>query len=297
MRRMILISGGTGTLGSAIARRLLASGRRVVVMTRDTRRANDLRAAGAGLVAADLRHAGSLRGAMQGVTHVITTANSFTGRGDESVVAVDLQGTRNLIDVAREARVQQFIFASALLPDAYRSIDYFAAKFDNEEYLRRSGLAWTILRPTAFMETWAAMVGDPLAKGDPVRVFGSGRNPLNFVAVNDVAAVAAMTLDRGDALNNYVEIGGPENLTMLQLVDIFERVTGKKAKRTHVPVVAMRIMAPIAGRFNPVLGRMIRSGLLAATIPQPFDPAPMLARYPVTLTRLEDWARARYAPR
>jgi NADH dehydrogenase len=229
------------------------------------------------------------------VTRVITTVNAFAGRGGESVASVDLQGTRNLIDAAREAGVRQFIFTSALLPGAYRSIDYFAAKFDNEEYLRRSGLTWTILRPTAFMETWAAMIGDPLVKGKTVTIFGPGRNPLNFVAVEDVAAVAAMTVDRADALNAHVDIGGPENLTLLQVVETIERVTGRKARRRHVPAPVVRIMAPLMRPFNPVLARMIKAGLLSATVPQPFDPGPMLARYPVPLTRLEDWARARYA--
>lgn len=263
-------------------------------MSRDTRRAEALRRLGAAPVAADLRHAGSLRAALDGVTHVITTANAFAGKGDESVSSVDLQGTRNLIDVAREAGVKQFIFTSAMVPDVYRSIDYFAAKFRNEDYLRRSGLPWTILRPAAFMETWAAMVGDPLIEGKPVRIFGSGRNTLNFVAIDDVATIAAMTVDRAEALNACVDVGGPENLTQLHVVEVFERVTGRKARTKHMPVRVMRLMAPIAGRFNPVFGRMVRSGILAATVPQPFDPAPMLARYPIALTRLEDWARARY---
>lgn len=291
---MILIAGGTGALGSAIARRLLASGRQVLILTRDSRRANSLHAQGAQVVAGDLRHAGSLRGALEGVTHVMTTANAFAGRGDDSVAAVDLQGTRHLIDAAREAGVRQFIFTSALLPPAYASIDYFAAKFDNEEYLRRSGLAYTILRPTAFMETWAALVGDALLAGEPVRIFGSGRTPLNLVAIEDVAAIAAMTVDRPEATHTHVDIGGPENLTQLQVVEILERVIGMKARRAHTPVVVMRVLAPVVGLSNPVFARQLRAGLLSATIPQPFDPAPLLARYPVTLTPLEDWARARY---
>lgn len=292
---MILIAGGTGVLGRAIARRLLLTGHPVTVMTRDTRRAEDLKSLGAALVAADLRHAGSLRGACEGVTHVITTANAFTGRGDESVAAVDVKGTRNLIDVAREVGVRQFIFTSALLPDVYRSIDYFAAKFETEEYLRASGLTWTILRPTAFMETWAAMIGDPIARDQPVRIFGSGRNRLNFVAVDDVAAVAALTIDRADALNAVVEIGGPENLTFLNVVEVFERLTGTRARRRHLPVPLLRAMAPLVRPLSPVFGRMIAAGVLSATVPQPFDAAPMLARFPITPTRLEDWARAHLA--
>ena len=291
---MILVAGGTGVLGSALTRRLLEAGRPVTVLSRDTRRGDDLHRLGAQLVAGDLRHIGSLRAACEGATHVITTANAFMGRDDESVASVDIQGTRNLIDVSRELGVRQFIFTSALLPDAYRSVDYFAAKYASENYLRDSGLRWTILRPTAFMETWGAMIGDAVVKGDAVKIFGAGRTPLNFVAVDDVATIAAMTVDRPDALNAIVEIGGPENLTPLQVIEIFERVTGKKARRTHLPVPVMRFMAPLVRRFNPVFARMIQAGTLSATIPQPFDATRMLARFPMTPTRFEDWARARY---
>ena len=291
---MTLVAGGTGVLGRAIARRLLAAGQPVTILTRDTRRAEDLRRLGAQLVAGDLRHLGSLKAACEGVTHVISTANAFAGRGDESIESVDVQGTRNLIEAARQTGVQQFIFTSVRLPEAYRSIDYFAAKFANEDYLRKSGLTWTILRPTAFMETWAARIGSAIVAGSTVGMFGSGRILQNFVAVQDVAAVAALTVDRADAKNAIVEIGGPENLTLLEVVETIERVTGKKARRAHLPLVLMPLLAVAIRPFNPMAARIVRAGRLSATIPQPFDIGPMLARFPITPTRLEDWARARY---
>jgi uncharacterized protein YbjT (DUF2867 family) len=291
---MIMIAGGTGVLGSEIARRLLEQRRPVRVMTRDSRRANNLRAAGAEVVAADLRHVDSLRAACEGATHIITTANAFSGTGADSVAAVDVQGTRNLIDVARELAVRQFIFTSALLPREFAAVDYFAAKFDNEKYLRASGLPYTILRPTAFMETWAQMLADSIVTRGVAQIFGPGTTPINFVAVHDVAEIAAMTIDRPDATNSVVEIGGPETLTILDVVDTVERVTRRKAKRKHTPVWLMRALPPIIGPFHPVLARGMRAGALFATIPQPFDPATMLARFPIVPTRLEDWTRERF---
>jgi uncharacterized protein YbjT (DUF2867 family) len=291
---MILVVGGTGVLGSAIVRRLLDQGRSVCVMTRAPERARGLAKHGADVVRGDLQDPASLGRAIEGATRVITTANAFVGTGRDSVAAVDEQGNRHLIDAARGAALRQFIFTSALLPDSAKRIDFFAAKLHTEEYLRGSGVPYTILRPAAFMETGAQIVGEPLVRTGRTAVFGSGTNPVNFVAVEDVAAVAVMTLDRRDALNASVEIVGPENLTLLQVADVFERVTGRTGRRTHLPVPIMRALGAIAGPFNPVFARKVKAGVMIATLPQSFDSTAMLARYPIALTRLEDWVRARY---
>ncbi len=165
------------------------------------------------------------------------------------------------------------------MPDAYRAIDYFAAKVRIEDYLRASGLTYTILRPTAFMDTWAQVIGEPLMKTGATKIFGSGQNPINFVAVEDVAAVAVMTLDRPEGRNAIVEIGGPENLTLLQVAENFERISGRHGRKTHLPVPVMRL-APIVRPFNPVFARQVQAGALIATAPQAFDPSPMLERWP-----------------
>jgi uncharacterized protein YbjT (DUF2867 family) len=287
---LILVAGGTGTLGRAIVRRLLDGGRQVRVMTRKPEAAAPP-APGADLVKADLRDPPSLSAACAGVTHVVTTANAFAGRGADSVAAIDEAGNRHLIDAARRAGVSQFVFTSGRLPPEFQAIDYFAAKARTEAYLRQSGVPFTILRPTAFMETWAQMLGEPVVRKGKVTVFGAGTVAINFVAVDDVAEVAVMTLDRPDALNAVVEIGGPENLTQLQVVETFERLAGRKAKRFHLPAWMMRMLHPVLRPFNPVLARMIQSGALTATVSQAFDSSVMLARFPIRQTRLEDWAR------
>lgn len=291
---LILVAGGTGTLGSAIVRRLLQRNATVRVMTRRPEAAAALRTQGADAVQADLTDPPSLAAACRGATHVMTTANAFVGTGSASVAAVDEAGNRHLIDAARVAGVRQFVFTSALIPPAFLAIDYFAAKRHTEEYLRRSGVPFTILRPTAFMETWASMLGEPALRQGKVRIFGPGTLPINFVAVDDVAAVAALTLDRPDALNAVVEIGGPENLTQLQVVDIFERLAGRPVRRSHMPVWMMRLLPPLLRPFKPVVARMIQAGAVTATVPQPYDASAMLARFPIAQTRLADWA-ARFA--
>ena len=295
MERILLV-GGTGTLGRAVGLRLLSAGRTVRVLTRAPERAAALRVGGAEIVTGDLLDVQSIEQACRGVTHVITTANAFIGSGRNSVRTVDEQGNRRLIDAAGSQGVRRFVFTSALLGDAYGAIDYFAAKRHIEAYLRAGSLPFTILRPTAFMETWAMVIGEPMLRTGATNIFGPGTHPINFVAVDNVADVAVLALDDPAALNGMVEIGGPENLTLNQVVDIFERVRGRPGRRRHLPVALLHGLGVLLQPFKPALARQMKAGALMGSGPQLFDPGPMLERYPVVLIPLEEWVRQRYGP-
>ncbi len=290
---MILVAGASGTLGSAIVNRLLSSGRSVRVLTRDAGRVQPLVAGGAAVAIGDITDRASIDRAMDGVTHVITTANAFIVPARDAVERVDVQGNRNLIDAAHAAGVRQFVFTSAWLPDEYLRIDYFAAKRRTEDYLRSSGVPYTILRPSAFMETWAMVIGEPILKTGATRIFGDGTNRVNFVAIDDVAAVAVRTLDHPDAINAVIDIFGPENLSLLDVAAVFERVNGSPARKQFLPVAVMKALSRLVRPFNPVFARQVAAGALMATVPQEVDPASR-GEWNVAMTRLEDWVRDRY---
>jgi uncharacterized protein YbjT (DUF2867 family) len=289
----ILVAGGTGLLGSAIASRLLDAGRHVRILTRDASRAAALIRKGAEVATGDLTDAASLRPACADTTHVVTTANAFVNPGSRAVTAVDEEGNRHLIDAAREAGVRRFVFTSALIPEAYTRVDYFAAKRHTEDYLRSSGLTYTILRPAAFMEIWARIIGEPIMRTGSTRIFGDGRNPMNFVAIDDVAAIAVEALDDPRAVNATIDIVGPDNLTLLQVAEVFERIRGRPARKRRVPVPVMRILSPLMRPFNPVFARQVALGVLVATTPQSADPVSR-QMWAVPMTTLEAWARHRY---
>lgn len=292
---MILLAGGTGVLGRAIGERVVASGRAVRILTRDPSRASSLAGRPTEIAVADLEDPASLQRAIQGVTHVITTANAFINPARDAVERLDVRGNRHLIDAAVAAGVRQFVFTSVWLPDAYLAIDYFAAKRRTEEYLRASGLTYTILQPTAFMETWAMVVGEPILRTGKTQIFGDGKNPVNFVAVDEVAAIAVMALDHPAALNAEVRIGGPENLTLLEVAAIFERIRGTPAKKQHLPVPVLKLLSMLVRPFNPVFARQVNAGALMASVPQAVDGMAPRAKWDVPMTRLEEWARQRYS--
>lgn len=293
---MILIVGASGRLGGHVAQRLLARGTPVRVMSREASRVQHLAGLGADAVVADLRDSRSLARACEGVEKVVAAAHAFTGRGDNSARHVDDAGNRRLIDACRTAQVQHVVFTSAHGARADHPVDFFQIKFAVEEYLRGSGLSYTILRPAAFMEVWAALVGQPLVETGRTTIFGRGRNPVNFVAVSDVARFALIALDDPAARNQIIEIGGPDNLSLQQVAEIFERVTGKSGKKHHVPLPLMRVMAVLMRAVNPALARQIAGGVYMDTEDQTLDMTETLKRFPVTLTTLEEVVRARYAP-
>ena len=247
---------------------------------------------GVEVVQGDLRDSASLARACQGMEKVLDSAHGFNpGDKTNTVQTVDEAGKRNLIDAAKTAGIQQFVFISILGAAPDSPMEIFRAKYAAEQYLKASGLCYTILRAAAFMEFWANMVGEPVLKTGKTTVFGRGDNPVNFVSADDVAKFALLALEDSQAQNQTIDVGGPENLSFNQVVAIFEKAAGKKAAVSHVPLPVMRVMRVVMQVANPMLSKQITGGILMDTTDQSHDMTPVLAKYPVALTRLEEIAR------
>ena len=118
-------------------------------MTRTLAKTEALRQLGAEVVQGDLCDVASLRRACAGVDTVLAAAHSLLGRGAEASYYVDDLGHKQLIDAAKAAGVQHFVYTSVhgTGPDA--SVPFNQTKYAIEQYLAASGLSYTILRPTA----------------------------------------------------------------------------------------------------------------------------------------------------
>jgi len=246
---MIAVIGATGVVGGMIARRLLEQGKEVRILARSNSvsaqlaregrgtSAESLIEAGAQSVYGDLRDRASLDAVVEGVETVISTANSAGRGGEDNPQSVDLDGNRNLIEAAREAGVRHFIFLSAFGADPNNPVPFMQAKGQSEASLRESGMEYTILAPTPFMEIWAAVVvGMPALQGQPVTLVGEGRRRHSFISNRDVAAFAAAAVDHPAARNQYLTIGGPESLTWRDVVATYERALGRPILIQFVPM-------------------------------------------------------------
>ncbi len=291
---MILIIGATGKLGNVVAHALLKEGKAIRAMTRTPEKAAMLKESGAEIVVGDLRDPHSLALACREIDKIFAASHSFDGKGKNSPQVVDGIGNQNLATAAKSAGVQHIVFTSVQGASPDSPVDFFRIKYEAEQYIINSGVEYTILRPAAFMDSWADIIGKPILEKGKATIFGRGKNPVNLVAVADVAQFALLALDDPAARNQVLDIGGPENLTIEQVVEMFERLSGKNAKRNYVPLPLMRVMKSILRPFNPVLSRMIAAGINMDTADNSLDMTAMLKRFPLQLTSLETYLNTHY---
>ncbi len=277
---MILIAGGTGNLGRKVVSVLTKRQLPVRVLTRDPNRSPVQSGDMVELIAGNVRDRRSLDQAMIGVDTVISAVHGFTGTGEDSPETVDYLGNRNLITVAKNRGVAHVILISVHGAAEDHPMELFRMKFRAETELRASGLDWTIIRPTAYMETWATLIGEPLLSSGKTRIFGGGHNPINFVSVDDVARLVEQSVLDRTLRGEVIEVGGPECLTMRQVIETFVRVTGKEGSVSSVPLPMMRVMSVLMRPVNRTLARQIQAGVVMDTTDQTFDGPDFERRFP-----------------
>lgn len=293
---MILIAGGTGTLGTQVVRLLTADRFEVRVLTRDPARARSLEGDLVEIVSGDVRDLRAVERAASDARTVISAVHGFAGTGDLNPRTVDGEGNSNLIRAARTGGADHFILVSVQGAAPDHQMELFRMKYQAEQELKASGLAWTIIRPTAYMETWAELIGRPLIEIGKTRIFGRGDNPINFVSAHDVARFVELAVIEPEMRGLTVEVGGPEDLSMKQVAQTFETETGRSGKKSHVPLPVMRLMSVLMRPVNPALARQIQAGVVMDTKDMTFDSSETRDRYPlIPSTSLSEIVRRNYA--
>ena len=266
----VLVVGATGQLGRVIVRKLAASGVAVRALGRNASKLADLQSE-AEIAAVDLLDVPRLTEACRGVDQIVATANNNMGAGTTSPTRVDLAAYQNLCAAVRNTGVGRLVYLSykGLAQDA--PVDIFRLKWYIEDAIRRSGVPHVMLRPTAFMDIW---IDELLAKGIREKrvatIFGDGTRVANYIAIDDVAEFVVKILARPDAVNEFITVGGPSNVTLQHLASLVEQRFNIKAKRRHVPVALMRLLPPVVRPFNEVAARLMTLGLYTAAYAEPF---------------------------
>ncbi len=287
---MDLVVGATGFVGKHITLRLRQEGHAVRALVRGgaaRAEARELREAGVEIADGDLTKPGTLAAACQGIDTVIATATSMPHGRDNGLRRIDHDGALALIEAAEHAGVKKFIYTSYSGNIRYDS-PLETAKRACEERLLASQIRSVILRPSYFMEVWLS----PALGFDPgraaARIYGTGEAKLHYISAFDVAEFAVATAKADERLDLVLEMGGPEPLSQLDAVRLFEQARGKKFDLEFIPESALEqqhrtTTDPLQKTFAALTLAYARGDL----IPQAKANA---ARYAIQLRSVHDFA-------
>ncbi|HKN34434.1 MAG TPA: SDR family oxidoreductase [Terriglobales bacterium] len=289
MANLLLVVGATGLVGKQIALRLRKKGAAVRALVRggaSRAEAKALLDAEAEVVDGDLTRPETLASACAGVQTIVCTATSMPEAKDDGLKRVDRDGVLGLIAAAEQAGVKKFVYLSYSGNKKFDS-PLETAKRDCERRLLASQMQAIILRPTYFMEMWlSAMLGFDPANGT-ARIYGSGEAPASYISAFDVADFAVATALASDTGNQVLELGGPEPVSQLQAVRIFENELHKKFSLQHVPVDALQEQHRSTDPLQKTFGALMLGYAAGEVIPMGRDNA---TRYGVRLHSVDDYA-------
>ena len=302
---MIAVIGGTGFIGEAIVAELLRRGEQVVVVSHAGRR--DLTVAGKSVEVrqADVTDRAALVAALRGVQTVVGAAQ-FKGFPNQqpkkglTFEAVDRQGTVNAVAAARENGATRYVYISGAGAAPNSDKVWYRAKWGAEEAIRGSGLAHTIVRPSWVfgprdnaLNQYIAFVRSPLPV---VPVIGNGRQRLMPVFVDDVARVAADGAT--GKLGGTFEIGGPEVVTMDEVIRIVEAVLGKRKPLVHQPAWLVKALFSPKALLPALPIPLTPDGVTFATMDALCDNTALLTAEPtLRLTPLREGLETYLGPR
>jgi len=214
---MILLTGATGKIGGAVANELIKKGVSLRALVRDADKAAALKEAGVELVVGDAGDRDAVARALDGVEKAtLILPNS------QEQQAMEMQ----FVDLAAEAGVKQLVKLSSFeaLPGATNPIA--ALHYSVEQHIRASGMAWTMIRPSFFMQNLLASGFTIKSEGKFYLPMGDGVTVM--IDCRDIgAAFAEVLLGSGHEGRSY-EISGPERVTFYDVADQFSEVLGKK---------------------------------------------------------------------
>jgi uncharacterized protein YbjT (DUF2867 family) len=290
---MILVVGASGYLGGLVCRELVKAGHPVRALVRPTSNVEYLLRLGVDMVPADLNKPATLPAAVEDCTAVIYTASAAMPTHKGETVKTDARRARAMIDAAKGAGVRQFVFISTIMSGIPEKPLVMSSKAEVEEYLKQSGLDYTILRCGTFMEVWMGLMGSSAApvtleeglvptlerpfpfankyyqglRGDIeerglAHVTGTGRTQTPWIATLDAARIAVMVLDRPDCRRKVMELPGA-TMSWSDTVRVFERVLGKPVQVKHASVFWTQLMSEVIGLFQPAGGALISGAAVA----------------------------------
>ena len=252
---MIIITGATGFIGEEIVKQARAAGHPVRAIVREPQRASWLvERYGAELFHGNVLYGPSIEGAMQDAKYVIHLVGIIREWKENTFERVHVQATKNVIDEAKKAGVKRFLHMSALGTRENARSRYQQTKWAGEECVRKSGLAWTIFRPS-FVYGPKDKAINTLAKLVQrlpfVPVLGSGNTRIQPISVTNVSRAFVGAIRNDESISQVYDLCGPEAFTWNELYDKLQVILGTRKSKWHLPFPVARVLGALFERILP----------------------------------------------
>ena len=252
---MILVTGGTGFVGSHLVRRMREQGLPVRALVRHPEKAADLKALGAELAPGDINDTASLEKACAGVERIVHLVGIIQETPRATFEKIHVEGTRNLLQAAKTAGVRHFLYQSALGTRPGAKSEYHKTKWQAEELVRESGIPFTILRPSLIYgpgDQFTLRLAQMIARSPVLPVIGSGKSKVQPIYIDDVVNCIVKAVTGDSFLNEIYEIGGPEQLTYEEVTKAIAHAMGIHRPVVRMPLLFMKPMARSSKPFSPL---------------------------------------------
>ena len=251
---MLLITGGTGFVGNSIVKKTLDKGLDVRLLIHRRKRPEFSQHPNVNQVVGDILQPETLTKALEGVDAIIHLVGIIVETKGASFEAIHHQGTINIVTAAQKAGIKRFIQMSALGSSPAAASRYHQTKGKAEEYLRASGLDYTIFRPSIIFGpedqfiNWLCQV---IRYSPIIPIIGPGTNKLQPIYVENVAECFIQALNKTDTIGRSYDLGGPEQFTTEGLIDLLLKLLNKNRLKIHLPIPLMKLNAGLMERFLP----------------------------------------------
>jgi uncharacterized protein YbjT (DUF2867 family) len=244
----VLVTGGTGFVGTYVVNRLVQRGHAVAVLARDPAKTRNRYNRPVEAAAGDVLDPETLSRAAAGRDAVVHLIGIIHEKGAQTFDRMHREATGNVLAAADAAGVRRYLHMSAVGSAEDSPSEYGRTKAAGEKEVRASGLDWTIFRPSIIFGPGDGFVSllAPIVRRNPgfVPVIGPGTTRFQPVSVRDVARVFADALEKPETVGKTYELGGPDVFTLNDIYREIAAAVGKPRKPLlHLPLWYGRILA------------------------------------------------------
>ena len=245
----VLVTGGTGVIGEGTIAALLERGHEIRLLTRHAGHDAGRWPRNVEAVESDVTSAAAMRGTAKGCDAIVHVAGiEEESPPDLTFERVNVLGTRHVVAEAERAKVGRLVFVSSLGADTGKS-DYHKSKRRAEQSVRGCSRPWVILRPGGVYgpgDKNLSLILRMVRSLPAIPVVDGGDQRLQPIWYEDAGQAIARAVDARDVTGRVLEIAGPDQTSMNDLLDRMERIVGRKPRRVNVPSAIASMSVQVA---------------------------------------------------